>query len=71
MFNCNDIKERVGLSVKKYLRILPHIMLLASLILLTRCLSEMITPQREQSIRHIVENGIQYSPASGIYDKPN
>jgi len=70
MFNYNDIKERVRFDVKKYLRILPHIMLLASLFLLIGCRLEMITPQREPSIRHIVVNGIQYSHASGIYDKP-
>lgn len=70
MFNCNDIKERVSFGLKKYLRILPHIMLLASLFLLTGCRLEMITLQREPSIRHIVVNGIQYSHASGVYDKP-
>lgn len=56
--------------MKIYPRILSCIFLLVSLSLLAGCGSEMKTPQQEQKIRHVLENGILYSHASGLYDKP-
>ena len=55
--------------MKKYLVFILSILLLVSLFLLTGCGSETKAAQQEQGIRHVVENGILYSHASGIYDK--
>ncbi len=52
-------------KVKKYPVLILNILLLASLFLLAGCGSETKIPQREQTSRHIVENGILYSHASG------
>ena len=57
-------------NMKNYLKILSCIFLLSSLPLLTGCRPEMKTPQHKQRIRHVIENGILYSHASGVYDKP-
>ena len=56
--------------MKKYLVFILSILLLESLLLLIGCRSETKTPQQEQRTHHVVENGILYSHASGIYDKP-
>jgi hypothetical protein len=56
--------------MKKYLVFILSILLLESLLLLISCRSETKTPQQEQRTHHVVENGILYSHASGIYDKP-
>lgn len=57
-------------NMKNYLKILSCIFLLSSLPLLAGCQPETKTLQQEQGTRHVVENGILYSHASGIYDKP-
>ena len=62
--------KNVQFKMKKYPVLILNILLLASLFLLAGCGSETKIPQREQTSRHIVENGILYSHASGIYDKP-
>ena len=67
---CNDIMERVTFSVKKYLRILPYVLLLASIFLPAGCRLEKETPRREQGIRYVTENGIAFSHVSGLYPGP-
>ena len=54
----------------KYLKIVVNVFLITSIFLLAGCRSEKETAKQEQRIRHVAENGITFSLASGQYAAP-